>query len=403
MSAAASTASGDTKRIAIVIDHFGSTLAGTENQLVKLIRGLGPRFDIDLIIFRDNDWVRTTAQLPCRVNVFQIDNFSRLYTYRNLWRFVRHLRATRPHVVHTFFPVANIIGVLGARLAGVRAIVASRRDYGEWMSTRYFYATRVANRFLRGIVANAYEVKRLTERVEKFPGARIEVIYNGIVAEAFHDKSRAGELKRALGIPPTHKVVGLVANFRPMKRHETFVRAAERIVRTRDDISFLILGKNAVPGNPKQKVEQFVAALGLAQRVHFAHAIDNVPEYLAMLDVGVNCSEGEGLSNAIMEYMAARIPCVVSASGGNPDLITDDVHGYTFPLEDHDALAQKILRVLDDEPVRLRLTANAYAKVRNEMSIEAMLEHFARYYAALAAGGEMAAGEVRKAAETEIR
>lgn len=398
-----SAASDGRKRITIVIDHFGSALAGTENQLVKLIRGLGPRFDIDLIIFRDNDWVRTTAQLPCRINVFQIDNFRRLYTYRNLWRFVRHLRVTRPHVVHTFFPVANVFGVLGARLAGIPAIVASRRDYGEWMSTRYFYATRVANRFLSGIVANSYEVKRLTERVEKFPGARIEVIYNGIGTEAYRDETRKSELKHSLGIPPGHKVVGLVANFRPMKRHETFVRAAEQIVRSRDDISFLILGKNAVPGDPKQKMEQFVASLGLAQRLRFAQAIGNVPEYLGLLDVGVNCSEGEGLSNAIMEYMVARIPCVVSASGGNPDLITDEVHGYTFPLGDHDALAQKILRVLDDEPTRLRLTANAYAKVRNEMSLEAMLEHFARYYAALAGGGEPAPGDLRKAVETETR
>lgn len=386
-----------------MIDHFGSTLAGTENQLVKVIRGLGSRFDIDLIIFRDNDWVKTTAQLPCNINIFQIDNFGRLYTYRNLFRLVWHLRAFRPHVVHTFFPVANVIGVLCARLAGVRAIVASRRDYGEWMNKRYFYATRIANRFLTGIVANSYEVKRLTERVEKFPGARIEVIYNGIVPEEFSDKTDGSAIKRALGIPAANKVVGLVANFRPMKRHDTFVRAAARILRTRDDISFLILGKNAVPGDPKNEVERLVASLGIAHRVHFAHAIDNVKEYLGLLDVGVNCSEGEGLSNAIMEYMAARIPCVVSASGGNPDLITDDVHGYTFTVGDHDGLAQKILHLLDDEPARLRLAAKAYAKILDEMSLEAMLGRFERYYRSLSEPGRPSRKGAGEVAETEIR
>ncbi len=371
------------KRVVFVVDHFYSDQAGTENQLSKLIRGLASRFDLELITFRDSEWARTTAKLPCRITVFQIDKFTRLYTYRNLFRFLRHLRARRPHVVHTFFPVANILGVLCARLAGVPAIVASRRDYGEWMSARYLYATRIANRFATGIVANSHEVKRLTERVEGFSGDRIEVIYNGIALERFGRKTDPCSIKSTLGIPETHKVVGLVANYRPMKRHDTFVRAAAQILRRRDDISFLLLGKNAFRGNPKKRVEDLVTALGVGHRVHFSHAAGNVQDYLALIDVGVNCSEGEGLSNAIMEYMAAGVPCVVSDSGGNPDLITDGVHGYTFPVGDSDALAQKILRMLDDEPARRRFTERAYARVRDEMSVEAMLDHFTRYYTGL--------------------
>jgi glycosyltransferase involved in cell wall biosynthesis len=210
-------------------------------------------------------------------------------------------------------------------------------------------------------------------------------------------------MKRNLGIPEGHKVVGLVANFRPMKRHQTFIDAAERIIRRRDDVSFLLLGKNAIPGDPRKKVEELVASRGLAHRVHFSHAMGNMHEFLGIMDVGVNCSEGEGLSNAIMEYMAARVPCVVSASGGNPDLITDDVHGYTFALGDDEALARQICRLLDDEPARRRMTENAYAKVHSEMSIEAMLDHFARYYTALAEGDAKPEGELRKAAETETR
>jgi len=387
-----------------MVDHFGSEEAGTENQLGKLIRGLGARFDLELITFRDNDWVRTKAQFPCRVSAFQIDKFTRLYTYRNLVRLFRYLRERRPHVVHTFFPVANSIGVLCARAAGVSRILASRRDYGEWMSARYFYATRLANLFVNGIVANSHEVKRLTQRVEKFPGDRIEVIYNGITVETFARAADTSALKQALGIPAANKVVGLIANYRPMKRHETFVLAAERITRMRDDVSFVLVGKNAVPGEPKKKIEQMVAELALERRVHFAHAVGNVHEYLAMLDVGVNCSEGEGLSNAIMEYMAARIPCVVSSSGGNPDLVTDGVHGYTFPVGDHQALAQQILRVLDDADARARLTARAYAKVCEEMSLEAMIDHFERYYSAPSDRDRgTGAAPAQKSAGTETR
>jgi glycosyltransferase involved in cell wall biosynthesis len=191
------------------------------------------------------------------------------------------------------------------------------------------------------------------------------------------------ELKHALRIPESRKVVGLIANYRPMKRHETFVRAANEIVQARDDIDFLLVGDNAVPGKPKEAIQRLVESLGIARRVHFAHATGNVQDYLSILDVGVNCSEGEGLSNAIMEYMAGEVPCVVSDSGGNPDLITDNVTGYTFPLGDHHALAQKILRMIEDEPARRRFTHHAKEKVRNEMSLEFMLDRFTQFYQSL--------------------
>ena len=312
--------------------------------------------------------------------MFQSDKFRRVYTYSNFFKMIGHLRATKPDVVHTFFPVANIIGVIAARLAGVSAIVASRRDYGEWMSRRYLLATRLANRFVTRIVTNSNQVKQLTELVERFPGDRITVIYNGIAVDSFNRGAPACKLKQSLQIPEANKVVGLIANYRPMKRHETFVRAANEIVQKRDDIDFLLVGCDSVPGEPRKAIQQLVASLGIARRVHFAHASGNVQDFLSILDVGVNCSEGEGLSNAIMEYMAAEVPCVVSSSGGNPDLITDNVNGYTFALGDQRALAEKIMRIIDDEPARQRLTRNAKEKVRSEMSLEAMVKGFEQFY-----------------------
>lgn len=368
-------------RITFIIDHFSHALAGTENQIEKLIWGLSAEFDIELISFRPSDWLAAQGRdLGCRIGIFQIDNFRRPYTYHNIFKLIGHLRSAKPDVVHTFFPVANIIGVVAARLAGVRTIVASRRDYGEWMSQRYLLVTRLANFFVTRIVTNSNQVKQLTKKVEGFPEDKIDVIYNGIATNVFQPCPPNNEFKRALHIPDGNKVVGLIANYRPMKRHETFVRAANEIVQKRNDIDFVLVGRDAVPGEPKKTIQQLVASLGIARRVHFAHADGNVRDFLSILDVGVNCSEGEGLSNAIMEYMATEIPCVVSNSGGNPDLITDGINGYTVPLGDHHALAQSILRLIDDDATRLRFTQAAKEKVWNEMNLEAMINRFGQYY-----------------------
>jgi glycosyltransferase involved in cell wall biosynthesis len=300
--------------------------------------------------------------------------------------------------VHTFFPVANIIGVLAARLAGVRQIVSSRRDYGEWMVPRYLMATRFANRFVNRIVTNSPRVRKLTARVEKFGEDRIEVISNGIDLGAFSDLRRDDALKQSLGIPARSRVVGIVANFRPMKRHETFLRAARVVLQQREDVDFVLLGEASLEGRQEQ-LEALAQSLGVRERLHFVGRRPEVLRYLSFMDIGVNCSQGEGLSNAVMEYMAAGVPCVVSDSGGNPDLISPDIHGAVFELDDHEGLAAEILRLLDDPVQCKRYVANARRRIETEMSLPAMLEAYERFYARLAGSGASRMVKAKEAAQ----
>ena len=74
---------------------------------------------------------------------------------------------------------------------------------------------------------------------------------------------------------------------------------------------------------------------------------------------------------------------MVSSSGGNPDLITDGVNGYTFSLGDYHALAQRILHIVDDESESQRFTKSAKERIRDEMSLETMIARFAHLYRTL--------------------
>ena len=84
-----------------------------------------------------------------------------------------------------------------------------------------------------------------------------------------------------------------------------------------------------------------------------------------------------------MEYMAVGIPCVVSDAGGNPDLITHDVNGYVFKLDDYQALADLTLRLLDDESTRQRFIKKSWEKIEKEMSVETMLCQYENLYRGL--------------------
>ena len=370
-----------TLKIAYIIDMMYDDLAGTENQLLKMINGLSGRFQIQLIYFKDSDWLKkNTARLNCDSHVIAIHKFYKPSTFHSLVHLIRFLRNYRPDVVHTFFPLANILGILAARLAGIKNTISSRRDYGEWINGRYLLATGVANKFVKKIVANSSQVKELTKIKEMACDEKVMVIFNGIDTSVFKKVERDHGLKKKLEIPEEDKVVGIIANFRPMKHHYAFLKAAQEILKVRTDVSFVLIGG----GELLQEVTAFAKSLNIGHKLYFTGPQRDVLPYLSIMDVGVNCSEREGLSNAVMEYMAVGVPCVVSDAGGNPDLITHDKNGYVFKLDDYKTLADLTLRLLEDEPCRQRLTKNAREKIEKEMSIEAMLSQYEGLYRSLA-------------------
>lgn len=381
-------------RIVFIIDRLVTNTAGTENQLLKIIGGLDPqRFDLHLISFKNHPWFEKHRHtLACKTYVVEINRFKRPMAYTNCFKLVGLLRDLRPDIVHTFFPVGNIVGVLCARLARVPHIISSRRDYGEWMRTGYLLATRFANRYVSRVVVNSRLVGELTQRAEKMDGRRIDVIYNGIEVGTFSRIRRDEALKHQLGIASSNKVVGLVANYRPMKRHLTLVRAAKLILGQRNDVDFLLIGVDVMAGGIRDRVKDLITELGIQSRFHFVDTCLDVTPYLSIMDIGVNCSAGEGMSNAVMEYMAAGVPCIVSDSGGNPDLISADVHGAVFGLDDHAGLASGILGLLEDLPRRRRYIENARQRLEREMSMPAMIGAYERLYCRMVGTGDIARG-----------
>jgi len=382
-------------KLTYMIDVLDTNLAGTENQLIKMINGVDKRkFAVELICFSDHPWFQANkATLDCTTRIFPMARFKKPATYLNFIKLVNYLRRAKPDVVHTFFPVGNIIGVLASRLAGVKVIISSRRDYGEWMSPKYLFFTKLANRFVTSIIANSKAVRELTIEKEAPGEGKVGVIYNGIDPDFCKGLRRDDGLRKSLKIPEGNLVAGIIANFRPMKHHHTFIMAASEVLKTRRDVTFLLIGS----GRLKAEMERLVDELKVGDNVIFPGSQRDVLPYLSIMDVGVNCSEGEGLSNAVMEYMCAGVPCVVSRAGGNPDLIDDGVNGLTFDIDDYKTLASAILKLFGDEVARGRLVAEARRKIEREMALGVIISRYEELYSGLVCGRVSAAKRSRLA------
>ncbi len=368
-------------RILYIIDQIEHLRAGTENQLSKLIRGLDRNiFEIHLYCLMPSEWVNSNGSraLNCPIAVKECCKFLNPLTYLNMVELVSSIRRLEPDIVHTFFPNANTIGVLAAYLAGVRYIISSRRDHGQWMNPVSLFFTKIANRFAFAIHTNSYTVKELTENIEGVSNDRIHVIYNGIDPYEFARTINPDttNVKSRLGIPSMHRVVGVVANLRPMKHLHTFVKAAAKVREERKDISFVMVGD----GPSRGALQTLVLNLKLEESVFFAGSQEDVNAYLRVFDIAVNCSAQEGLSNAIIEYMMAGVPCIVAESGGNTELIENDWNGYTFPLDDHQTLAELILKLIMDKGKRQLFAERSRAKAKEMFPKEKMIRDFEHYY-----------------------
>ncbi len=166
-------------------------------------------------------------------------------------------------------------------------------------------------------------------------------------------------------IPDGPRVVGLVANFVRVKRHELFLDVVARLIAEGEDVRAVIVG-GVLPIHDgaayEAEVRAYVERLGIGERVLFTGFRDDVPETMAAMDVLVCTSRHESFCRVVVEAMAVGTPVVATAVGGVVDVIDDGRTGLL--AHDADGLAAAVKRVLHDRELAQRLADAALEEVR---------------------------------------
>lgn len=371
-------------QIAFLIDTIACDTAGTQKQLLETIR----RFDTHvirahLICLWESDWMRRNA-LPCEHTVLHYKGFLKPSFPVVLYRLLGIIRRHRFQIVQTFFEDSIFVGYLAGILSWPKPLLlSSRRDMGlgdanqPWYHKLYELALPVVNRSFAGIVTNSAQIKAYVVKREKTPAAKIKVIYNGIEMP-----SGAEQRPRLL---ETHKAdiwLAVVASLTPVKRHDLLLYAMALLKRAAPGVCVktLLLGE----GQEKSRLIHLARQLGVEFEVVFAGAVENVADYLRYMHIGVLCSDREGLSNAIMEYMACGLPVVATAVGGNVELV-DESNGICVPPGDPEALASALHRLIADQVLRKKLGRESYLKLVRNYSWPKTISDLQAYYQALIA------------------
>ena len=287
-------------RLLFVIDELVTPSAGTEGQLLELIRGLsGSPFEPHLAVFRRSDYLDQSA-MPCPVHQLGVDRLASRRGLAGLAGLSQVARSLEAKVAHTFFTDASIAAPFFCRLGGAR-VIAARRDMGFWYTSANLRALRMSNRFVDLIVANSEAVKRNVHQQEGFPLARIQVIPNGHDPDRF-DAPPAQGFRERFGIAGATKSIGMVANLYPRKRQFDLIRALPLIRETAGPVHVVLAGQ----GPEAEPLRQLARSLDLDRWVHLLQDTSEVVPIVKHFDVASICSDSEGLSNALIESRVLR-------------------------------------------------------------------------------------------------
>ncbi|SNC68267.1 Glycosyltransferase involved in cell wall bisynthesis [Marinobacter sp. es.048] len=359
--------------ILFVIDHFRNPNAGTEGQMLNLIKGLDrARFEPILLVFRDSEYLRKYG-FPCDYHVLGHTRLFAPVTWAALWKLAWKFRASEIRLAHVFFNDPSVICPPIFRLNGIKTII-SRRDMGYWYTLAYRVMLAISGRFVSTVITNSDAVKQVTIRAEPFDLSQVHVIYNGYGAgETFCEVP--ADLTELRTKHLNAVFVGLVANIRPVKRMEDAVKAIGQLHQSGHDVHLILIGDGS-----QANLRLLASEQGVAERVHFLGPRADVKACLKALDIGLLCSESEGFSNAIVEYMQAGLPVVCSNVGGNPEAVEHGETGYLYPCGDVAALASHLRRLSDSGELRQRIGDNAFRCARERFSMETMVAKHQEIY-----------------------
>lgn len=179
-----------------------------------------------------------------------------------------------------------------------------------------------------------------------------------------------------LGVAPDVKLIGNIAALAGHKDQATLLRAAGVVVEQRKDVRFVILGE----GELREPLDKLRRELGLQPLVLMPGFFPQAEQCLPAFDVFAMSSCMEGLGSIVLDAFAAGVPVAATAGGGIPETVRHEETGLLVPVGDHPALAQAILRLLDDRELAGRLGAAARQWVQREHSVERMADAYLAVY-----------------------
>ncbi len=367
------------KRLKICHILYGLGVGGIETLAVKLCNRMdSTRFDHLIVSLTRVDELEPELEPgAARVVYFDKGPGTDVQIYP---RIARLMLRERPDVVHTRNWATFLEGVvpsLAARVPG-RLHSFDGMNAGELgpERKRRVVVQRLLLRYVDKVVARSDAMRDAMCSLLHLDPANVDLIADGIDLDRFDRPVDRVAVRGRFGLSADDIVVGIVARLDPVKDHGTLLEAMAVAVAKEPRLKLLVVGGGPLAGDLADRA----AALPCSSHIVFAGQQLDVPALYRAMDIYAQPSLYEGVSGAILEAMAARLPVVTTPVGGTVDIVADGVTGLLVPVKNPAALGDALVRVASDPALGGRLGAAGRRLVETRYSLEQVVNQYARAY-----------------------
>ncbi|HXJ89047.1 MAG TPA: glycosyltransferase [Candidatus Binatia bacterium] len=365
-------------KVLFLIDRLHCTEGGAEGVVHKLCSSL-PQYGFHCMVATFWAGEGVTQKFPCPVHIFPLTSIYRRKALGCAKDFASLLRRERVEILHTFFPASDLWGGMVARLSGCPVVISSRRDMGILRSRKHSLSYRLANRLFDQVQAVSDTVREFCIVRDRIPAGKVVTVYNGVDLDAI-DAAASADRRLCFGADDGQQVISTVANIRQVKGIDILVQAAAQVVRKIPDTIFAIIGGAIQEPAYWEAVQAAIKSMGLQRNFRFLGTRSDVFSLLKQSDIFCLPSRSEGMSNALLEAMACRLPCVATRVGGNPEVVVDGESGYLVPSEDSSALAARVISLLGNHERSRQMGQEGRHLVESKFTVHHMAQRLSQLY-----------------------
>lgn len=359
-----------------------SKLYGAPRSMLILAEALKEKYKVKIFTYGEGDLVNAAVAREIPIKVIKkpfahlcgkkgllarvINKFA---SFLSLFFCLFLVKKEKPSIVYVN-TVANYYPVLFAKLLGIKTIVHVREseNYIFPETKRKKFCVDIIFKNSRNFICVSDSVSALVEKklidVGNKQGA-VVTIYNGIDCNEF---SCAPRDALPLVLPKNKKVVGYLGNLVPRKGLAFFLKAAESVLKKRDDVVFVAVGGDA-EGFEKLIEELSISQSSKSSILHIPF-IKKPQAAFDKFDIFCMTSLAEAFGRVNIEAACMKVPVIATAVGGNKEVFQEDGTAEFVSPGEPDELAAKISYLLDNEDISEQLAINAYQRVQRVFTIE---------------------------------
>jgi len=344
---------------------------GKERRLIELLSHLKQNTDYEMLVVLRQNHIDYPAFERLDIPYKMLTENYKKKDIRLPFRFLKICSEYRPDIIHTWGSMPAFVSIIATILLRIPHINSQITDAPPTIKSLNIsnFINKINFRFSDIILSNS--MSGLNSY--KPPKFKSRVIYNGVNLMRFKNLPDQEEIRKKHNISTPFGVI-MVGSFSNNKDFDLFVNIANTITVKRKDISFICVGDGTHLKRIKEKAKE-------NQNIIFTGRIIDVEALVNACDIGVLFSpNGEGLSNAIIEYMALGKPVIANDSGGTNEIVKHGINGFLVTDIQPGEIAELVELLINNTEKRNAMGTAGRQFVEERLTVDRMGKEFINLY-----------------------